>query len=117
MNVTFISQPLSIISFKSFHQSKCIHRRKQNHVKFNQCRIVMSDKNISNSNSQVCSYCGNETLVECPACDGRGYHGRTITCYYCHGKKQIECPLCTDDVYKYSYTAQLPETQVDQHND
>lgn len=117
MNLTFLSQPSLTNPFKSFHQSKCILQRKQNYTKTNRYRVSMIDVNSSNSESQVCSYCGNETLVECPACDGRGYHGRTITCYYCHGKKQIECPLCTDDIYKYSYTADPSQTQVDKHDD
>lgn len=54
---------------------------------------------------QLCSYCQNDKEVSCPVCDGRGYHGRTITCYYCKGRQIIECPLCIDDNYRFSYVA------------
>lgn len=64
--------------------------------------LADSPKQVSDSGE--CPYCKDDKIVECPACEGRGYHGRTITCYYCAGAQKIECPLCTDDIYKFSYT-------------
>lgn len=53
--------------------------------------------------SGQCPYCLDVRWVDCPVCEGRGYHGRTIVCYYCQGARRIECPLCVDDIYKFSY--------------
>lgn len=67
-----------------------------------------------------CPYCRNVKSVDCPVCDGRGYHGRTIVCYYCNGAKRIECPLCVDDIYKFSYVKrndQVVEEEGDHDDD
>lgn len=60
-------------------------------------------RSADSNQEQPCTYCQGEKIVECPVCEGRGYHGRTIPCYYCHGKKEIECPLCIDDIYKATW--------------
>lgn len=79
------------------------------------------DQNVTDSttkpnSNEECPYCNGGKIVECPACEGRGYHGRTITCYYCAGAQKIECPLCTDDIYKFSYT-QPNNPTIDQDSD
>lgn len=73
-----------------------------------------------NEESQVeaeCPYCHNVKIVSCPACEGRGYHGRTITCYYCNGLKEVECPLCIDDIYKLSYVKRTDTTFKESEGD
>lgn len=61
---------------------------------------------------EVCTYCENHGIVECPVCEGRGYLGRTIKCYYCRGAEKIECPLCADDIYRFSYVAEQDPPSV-----